>query len=449
MPIWSFTQERLDRLKEQIIRKKAEHDELQALSEKDLWCKDLEDFEETWDNQLKLDAEITTGLRRMSRYRNKKGAGRGRKAKDDADFMPVAARPKPSAKATAKSTTKTAKASEKVVEKKAKPAPKSSLFNKSRPRTDGTDDSDPFSDDDLAALKKKMPVKEEDEADEEESGAPAPARTKRAAATKAKSWIVDDDDDELESDDDDKMLVDVGDLVKGVGNNNGSASDTKTSRLGLFPMSRPESSHGDSTVLKTKSKPSKASEFKFDDFDSNDDTNYEMLAKPSPHKIVRNDDLDSFLSDDDLPAAPKFSAKSKAPPTSSEEPKAEPAAPAPAVKKARGKLASAKTKSKDAAPAKKAAASKAPELSPAAKTYAAKQSKPKPKKDDFDMDDDEDELESDDLESPPPRPAARGRPGRAAAARSRPVYVVDDDDDEDDSMKIDEPTDDFAMDDSE
>ncbi|KAI1119440.1 DNA topoisomerase [Nemania sp. NC0429] len=443
MPIWSLTQERLDRLKEQIIKKKAEHDELEALSEKDLWCKDLEDFEETWHNQLKLDAEITTGLRRMSRYRNKKAAGRGRKIKDDDDFMPVAARPKPTAKATAKSTTKTAKAPEKVIEKKPKPAPKSSLFNKNRPRTDGTDDSDPFSDDDFAALQKKVPAKEEDE---EETGAPAPARTKRAAAAKAKSWVVDnDDDDDLESDDDDKMLVDVGDLVKGVNNNKEGTSDNKTSRLGLFPMSRPDSSHGDSAVPKSKSKPLKASDFKFDVSDSNDDTNYEMLAKPSPHKIVRNDDLDSFLSDDDLPAAPKVTAKSKA----SEESKAKPTAPAPAVKKARGRPQAAKTKSNDAAPAKKTAASKATQLSPAARTYAAKQSKPKPKKDDFDMDDDEDELESDDQESPPPRPAARSRPGRTAAARSRPIYVVDDDDDEDDSMKIDEQSDDYAMDDSE
>lgn len=287
MPIWSFTQERLDRLKDQIEKKKAEHDELEALSEKDLWCKDLDDFEETWENQLRLDAEITTGLRRMSRYRNnKKGAGRGRKIKDDDDFTPVAARPKPAAKSTAKSTAKTtaktAKQPEKVVEKKAKPAVKSSLFSKNRPRTDGTDDSDdsdPFSDDDLAALKKKAPVKEEAE---EESSAPALARTKRAAAAKAKSWVV--DDDESESDNDDKMLGDIGNLVKSVGKTNGDASDTKTSRLSLFPMSRPESSHGDSATLKAKSKPSKASDFRFDDFDSNDDTNYEMLAKSSPHK---------------------------------------------------------------------------------------------------------------------------------------------------------------------
>ncbi|TRX93093.1 hypothetical protein FHL15_005961 [Xylaria flabelliformis] len=450
-------------LSEQMEKKKAEYDELNNTSEQDLWCRELEEFEETWNHQLRQDAEITSNLRRMSRYRNNKKGGRGRKAKDDDDFMPITARSKPGAKSTAKSGSKTAKQPEKKIVEKAKPAPKSSLFNKARPKTDGahdSDDSDPFSDGDLAALKKKVPIKDEEE---EESSAPVLARTKRAAAAKAKSWVV--DDDESESDNDDKMLGDIGNLVKSVGNTNGDASDTKTSRLSLFPMSRPESSHGDSATLKTKSKPSKASDFRFDDFDSNDDTNYEMLAKPSPHKKVRNDDVDSFLSDDDLPPTSKFSSKAKATATSSEEPKPAAPASAPAVNKARGRPAGAKTKAtkgeapakkaaapkatKGEAPARKAAAPKATQLSPAAKAYANKKSKPPPKKDVFDMDDeeDEDELDMDDPESPPPRPAARGRPGRAAAARSKPVYVVDED--EDDSMQVDEPSDDFSMDDSE
>jgi len=435
MPIWSFTQERLDRLKEAIAKKKAEHDELQALSEKDLWCKDLDEFAETWEQRLKLDAEISTGIRRMSKYRKKTG-GRGRKAKEDDDFMPTTARSKPAAKTTSKPS----KVVETIVEKKAKPAPKSSLFSKNKARTDGADDSDPFSDDDFAALK-KVPVKDE----EDEEDRPVVARTKRAAATKAKSWAADDDESE-ESEDDDKMLEDVGDMVKGVSNTKEESADAKTSRLSLFPMSRPESSHGDSGAVKVKSKPSKASDFKFDDFDSNDDTNYEMLAKPSPHKSkARHDDLDSFLSDDDdLPPAPKLSSKPKASASAaSEEPKPKPkakaaastSASAPAVKKPRGRPAST---------AKKAAVPKTTtQLSPAAKTYAAKKSKAKAKKDDFDMeDDDEDDVEIDDPESPPPRPAARARPGRAAAAKSKPVYVLEDDDD-DDSM------DDFAMDDSE
>ncbi|KAI1823608.1 DNA topoisomerase [Xylaria intraflava] len=428
MPIWSFTQERLDRLMDQIAKKKAEHDELQAVDEKDLWCRDLDDFMETWENQLKLDSEIATGLRRMSRYRNKKGTGRARKGKEDEDFVPGAAR----SRAGAKSTTKSTKLTEKSVEKKAKPASKSSLLNKDKPRIDIADDSDAFSDGDFAALKSKVPVKAEEEEDDD---AP-PVRTKRAAATKTKSWAIDDDDDSEGGDD---MLVDVGNLVKGVGKSDGDTSAAKTSRLGLFPMSRPESGHSDSAALKGKAKPSKASDFKFDDFDSNDDTNYEMLAKPSPYKKAPADDVDSFLSDDDLPPATKFASKPKTLTTSTENSKSKPAASAPTAKKARGKATSAKTTSKDKAP-------KSTGLSPAAKVYA-KKSKSQPKKDDSDMDDDED-LEMNDAESPP-RPAARSRPGRAAAAKSKPVYVIEDDEDGDDSTQGDELNDDFAMDDSE
>ena len=83
MPIWSLTLERLEKLKSMIAAKKAEHDELDALSEKDLWCNDLDEFEAEWEAQLKLDvarafyaaalsdrlvtiAESTTNLRRLS-----------------------------------------------------------------------------------------------------------------------------------------------------------------------------------------------------------------------------------------------------------------------------------------------------------------------------------------------------------------------------------------------
>ncbi|KAI1437968.1 DNA topoisomerase [Xylaria sp. CBS 124048] len=457
MPIWSFTQERLDRLHDQIAKKKAEHDDLQALSEKDLWCRDLDDFLETWENQLKLDSEIASGLRRMSRYRNKKTAGRGRKGKDDGDFVPGAARAKPAAKSTAKST----KPAEKpigrammAVAKKAKPAVKSSLLGKEKLKIeDEEDDDDAFSDDDFAALKKKVPAKEEDE----ESDVSPPVKSKRAAATKAKSWVVDDDSD---SGDDDKMLLDVGDLVKGVGKNQGETSDAKTSRLGLLPMSRPESGHGESAAPKSKSKPSKASDFRFDDFDSNDDTNYEMLAKPSPYKNkkARDDNVDSYLSDDEPPPAAKVVSRPKTLSSTAGSSKPKPAAHAASAKTAGVKSTAAKaTSSKEKAPAKKAAAPKDTQLSPAAKAYAAKKSKPQAKKDDdSDIDDDEDDLEmDDDSDSPPPRPAARNRPGRAAAAKSKPVYVVDDDDDEDededDDVVEDEEQsdgDDYDMDDS-
>ncbi|KAI1465889.1 type II DNA topoisomerase [Daldinia caldariorum] len=463
MPIWSFTQERLDRLKEQIIKKKAERDTLDALSEKDLWCKDLEDFEQVWETQMRLEQEIATGIRRKGRRTSKKigagGGGRGRKVKDEEDDWAPAAKSKPGPKTAAKPAAPKPKdpPKEKSVQRFA------AMFNggsKKDTAGGGADsDSDPFSDDDFAKLKKPT-KKEKAEADDSDVEIlPAP-RTKRAAASKAKKFIVDDDESES---DDDKMLGDVGDLVKGITNGTSSTSENKTGRLSLFSMSRPDSSSGNSSGLKVKSKPSKAL-----DLDDHDDTNYEMLAKPSPFKTTRRDDLDSFLSDDDLPPVSKPLSKSK---SSKEEPKLKPkskpvavatSTSEPAVKKSRGRPAGTKTnKSKEDAPAKKVTASKATNLSPAAKAYAAKKNKAKPKKDVFDMDDDED----DDVEmaeadsSPPPRPAARGRPGRAAASKSKPVYIIDDDDEDEDSLQLPnddddddddgEPSDAFAMDDSE
>ncbi|KAI0548975.1 DNA topoisomerase [Xylaria curta] len=94
MSIWSFTQEWLGRLKEQIAKKKAEHDEQERLSEKDMWCKDLDTFEAEWENRLHFDQEITTGIRKMSRTSKKICAGRGRKPKgdDDDEYGPIKGR---------------------------------------------------------------------------------------------------------------------------------------------------------------------------------------------------------------------------------------------------------------------------------------------------------------------------------------------------------------------
>lgn len=456
MPIWSFTQERLDRLKEQMAKRKAEHDELDAKSPKDLWCQDLDDFEVEWENQLRLDAEITTTIRRMGRRESKKiGAGRGRKAKDDDDYaIPVA-----------KSRAKTTVAKPKAVEQKTHKRFMEKFVSKPKKSLDGADDdSDAFSDDDYAALKgnpaKKaaapaapapLPAAE----DSEVSDAPAAAkpRVKRAAAAKPKPWIDDDDDEEsASSDDDDKMLGDVGALVKGIPGG-GDSGDKKTGRLSLFAMSRPESSHGNAAAMKIKPKPSKTF-----DFDSHDDTNYEMLARSSPHKSVTRNDVDPFSSDEDLPIISKVVSKTVPTKlkssTSPEEAK-------PAVKKARGRPAGAKAKAEAPAAKKKtvAAASKPVELSPAAKLYAKKKEaeKTKPKKDVFDMDDDDEDVEMEDPDSPPPRPAARGRPGRAAAVKKKPVYNIDDDEDDDDDLQLDDEADGgrddesdvFAMDDSE
>ncbi|KAI0022529.1 DNA topoisomerase [Xylariomycetidae sp. FL0641] len=461
MQVYSFTEERLARLNDQIAKKKAEHDELEALSEKDLWCKDLDDFVEEWENQLNMDKEIRSGIRRMGRRQSKKigagKAGRGKAKTEDDDYAPAA----PKSRAGAKPGPK-AGAKAKIVEKHVVPSASSKLAKAfGRAQMDG-EDSDAFSEDDYAALKskpakkkEKAKVPEEEEeaetempaADESVEEAPAPVnpRSKRAAASKAKAWIVDDDSD---SDGDDDQLGDVDALVKGIGNNSTEAPEKKTGRLSLFAMSRPESSHGNGSALKVKNKASKAF-----DFDDHDDTNYEMLAQTSPRKAARSGELDSFLSDDDLPAT-KAASKLKASTSSLEDAKPKPAATAPAVKK-RGRPAKAQEEKAAAKPAaKKAAATKSTALSPAAKAYAAKKGKAAAKKDVFDMDDDEDEdmVTAEEPDSPPPRPAGRARPGRAAAAKSKPVYVLDDDDedeDEDDVMQVDEPSDDYDMDDSE
>lgn len=428
MPIWSFTQERLDKLRKQIEAKKEEHDELEAKSEKGLWCKDLDDFLEEWHNQLRLDEEIQTNIRRLGRRVSKKiGAGKGRKKGDDDDFLPKkpARAPKP-----IKVETKT---HERFAEKfgaTSKP--------KSQPSTFGIGGASDDSDDDFATLGKgkaasKPAATESAPADDAGNG-----RTKRAAASKAKAWIDDDEDDDDSLLDNIEKMGDVGDvdaMVKGIGEP--KAPDT-AGRLSLFAMSRPQSSHGaNGGISKPKSKPSKT--FDLDDLD---DTNYEMLARPSsPQKSTKGNDVDDFLSDDDeLPAVTKMTATAKA--SSSQAASAAPKAPLSVVpapaKKARGRPAGAKTKPKEDTAAKKP---KQTTLSPAAKAYAAKKAAAKAKKVVSDDEDEDDEIVMKEPDSPAPRAAAR--PGRrAAAAKSKPIYI----DDDDDSMAG--GADDFSMDDS-
>ena len=150
MAIWSFTAERLAKLKEQIAKKKQEHDDLLALSEKDLWCADLDGFMEEWDRQLRLDAEIQTNINRMGRRVSKKiGAGRGRKAaRDDDDYDPGAAKKgKAKAKAVPKPETKSHQRFAEMFSAKPKAKPK-----------DDDEDEDvksEFSDDDFEAFTAK------------------------------------------------------------------------------------------------------------------------------------------------------------------------------------------------------------------------------------------------------------------------------------------------------
>ncbi|TVY56465.1 DNA topoisomerase 2, partial [Lachnellula cervina] len=379
LPIWSLTQERVDKLKAQMVGKKEQHDILAKRSEKDLWCEDLDAFVKEWEVQLKEEDDYQKSIRNTNRRASRKiGAGKGGKgkAKKDDEYNP-----KPT---KASGPPKIVKVEQKphqrflsMFEKKAKPTAKGGLGS------DGVEEDEDagsgMSDGDFDALQATKPTKQASRAPSEQPG-PSNGRTKRAAAAAPKQWIIEDDESES---DDDKLLGDVGAMVKGIGG--GDSVDNANGRVSLFAMSRPGSSHGRTTSISNdlpKVKPKTSKTF---DFSDGDETNYEMLAKSSPHKAppAPKDNLDSFLSDEEdlVPIAKKVPAKAAAP-----------AAKVPAKR-------APKPKAK-AAPVEKPAEPKA--LSPAAKAYAAKQSKLKLTSKDVFSDDDED---SDIVmgDSPPPK----------------------------------------------
>ncbi|KAF4126793.1 DNA topoisomerase II [Geosmithia morbida] len=414
MPIYSLTLERLEKLRQQIGNKKAEHEDLLALSEKDLWCRDLDEFVDEWEKQMKLDAEIETNIRRMGRRASKKiGAGRSRKAKDDDDYAPEK-KPRARAKAAPKAAAAPVKVETKSAQRFAEMF-SSAASKDPKPKAEPTDD-DPFSDDDFATLGRGKSASQPVEP-------PAPSRNKRAAASKAKTLFeVDSDSD---ADDKEQVMDDIDDLVKGIDK---PASGEASGRLSLHAMSRP-SEPSSAGRPRSKSKPSRPIDV---DTDSPDETNYELLAKSSPQRVpsTKGDDLGVFSSEEEPRPAVSAKAKGRAAAT---------AAPAKKVVAARPRVTAA-SKAKAAPAVKKSV------LSPAAKAYATKKaSASKKSAADFaisDDDDDDDELmeKPAEPESPPPKPATRTRPGRAAAAR-RPVIV------DEDSMSDEESEDPFEMDD--
>lgn len=209
MQIYSLTLERLERLRRQIADKKAEHDELEALDEKDLWCKDLDAFVEEWENQMRLDDEIRSNIRKMGRRTSRKiGAGKGaRKKAGDDDYDPGKKKTKAVTKKVAVPFQSTQQRLFSTEAKKPKPV-----------GTDGANSD--FDDDDFASLKKtaskattkttskpavaKVPSPVVDISDDDtDFAALAPSRSKRAAAKKP---IPVDLSDEEEDDDDDFVV---------------------------------------------------------------------------------------------------------------------------------------------------------------------------------------------------------------------------------------------------
>ncbi|RAL60331.1 hypothetical protein DID88_000107 [Monilinia fructigena] len=308
LPIWSLTQERVEKLNKQMYDKKDEIDTLDRLSEKDLWCEDLDAFVAEWEDQLKQDAEIAKTIRNTNRRRsNKIGAGgkvggKGRTRNDDEEFT-------------------------------------------------------------------------------------------RAAAAAPKKWIVDDDDDDDDESDDDNLLGDIDNMVKGIGG--GDKPDQ---------WDRPSSGTG---LPKSKFKPGKVADL------SEDETNYEMLARSSPQKAPAKNEVDDFLSSDNdiIPIVSKKAPAQKAKATKE----------APKPKKAPA------TKSTSAAESKHAP------QSPAAKAYATKQNRIKEIAKSINYNDDSEDEDTEEASPPSTKPTTKGR--QASSNTTATKYVISDDSDEDIEME--------------
>ncbi|CCU80602.1 serine/threonine protein kinase domain protein [Blumeria hordei DH14] len=292
LPLWSLTQERVDKLKAQMMSKKQEHDDLEKLSEKDLWCQDLDELVKEWENQLKEEEDYQKSVRNTNRRASRKiGAGgknaRVRVRKDDAEYNP-----KPSKSNTSKATATQQKTHQKFIENFTKPK---------KGKSTGSDDVKSNNSDDEfdagALLASKNALKEPSQPPVVKPSRLTSKRAKPVASTKRSS--VEKIEDESASSDysfvDD--IGDIGNLVKGIEGDEKNATSSSSGRMSLFASQR-SGSRGPSNVLpQLKSKPSRGF---IDDDDGEDDTNYEMLARSSPQKSgVTKDILDSYLSDDD------------------------------------------------------------------------------------------------------------------------------------------------------
>ncbi|KAJ5174226.1 DNA topoisomerase 2 [Penicillium canariense] len=473
MPMWSLTQERVEKLRHQIGDREMEVDALIKLSKEDIWKKDLDDFINEWRFQLEDEARRLRKVQNMGRRASSKlmtGAGRAtaasRKRKaatgddpDDEDF----AAPKSKKTAAAKKKEQPVNSLANFLNNTSAKAP--------TPTIDGAGDSDDDFDFDMEVLptksrgaakpKPKPKAKEEDhDIDIEDVPAnsssrasaqpaadpmdlvknePAPKTkpaAKRGPKPKAKP-AEDSGDDFLEiakteassknaasnsrarkpvkytalSDSDSDNGDDLlGDVSQMV---RGIGDDDSNTR----PLISERSRAGSSASLMAPAKS------KISDFDA-DETDYSKLVpQKSPRRslLVKPKDVSRIEDDEDdeedSPVKPATKAKAA--------PKTKAATSAP---KSRGRP------KKDAAkPAGPAA------LSPAAKAYASKQAKTTKKKpaDDF-SEDDIDAMANDILDSPAgkvdlsddepaPRRAAASRPSRRTAASAKRSYVIEDD----------------------
>ena len=292
---------------------------------------------------------------------------------------------------------------------------------------------------------------------------PAKSRAPLAAARKPVKYNTLTDS---ESDNGDDLLFDVGKMVKGIGLN-GSSDDPAAASRPLFSTSASLSRPGSSGGFANRKSAGRGNVTILDDDDDNDETDYTRLAPTMPRtakSTVLSDDEDNSFDLAPTVPAPKVGRSASVVPAA--EPISKAKAPikiaAPKKEPLTKKALAAKEKSKELVVEKKMA------LSPAAKAYAAKQSRaaaaPAPAKasklkskhyssgsdDDNDMEIDEvgkmandmlSDEDDDDVVIPAGRSAsaavsngAGGRPARRAAAEaSKKKLILDDEDGDEDS----------------
>lgn len=486
MPMWSLTQERVEKLRRQIGDREMEIDALIKLSKEDIWKKDLDDFINEWRFQLEDEDRRIRKVANMGRRVSSKlatGGGRSapsRKRKavngddpDDEDFGAPKSKKSTAAKKKEQPTNSLANFLNKS---SAKPKPSA---------TDGATESDDDFDFDMEVLPKKSrgaskpaprAEKDDDFMDVDEvpatksssraSAQPAPdpidvdaepaaskpktkPAAKRGPKPKAKPVDEDSDDEFLEiANESTKPAASSGRARKPVKYSalSDSDSDNGDDLLGDVsqmvkgigggdtesrPMISQRSRAGSSASLMASARsPTKNSEF------DPDETDYSKLVpQDSPRRSLQiksknvsrleNDDED----EDDAPVKP--ASKAKPGPKAKAAPKAAASAPKP-----RGRP------KKDAAQPAAKSAPAAP--SPAAKAYAAKQAKNKKKLVEDDSEEDIDALANDILDSPAgkadasddepvPRRAAAARPSRRTATQSKKSYIIEDESEEDGS----------------
>ena len=507
MPIWSLTKERVEKLLKQIGDRETDIDELIKLSKEDLWNRDLDEFIAEWRFQLE-DEE-----RREKKSRH---AQRRVSSKVKTQIKPGAKKRKLLDGSTSDSEFETSQAKKKSTAPKPtnglptslshpakpKPAPKKQtnldafaggpkVPNKASDEAvkpekededvwmavDGAEDSEPVAPKPLPKAKPGRPkaaskepaakkisqppkaakpiVASESDDDIEEVVRDAPAvvasRAPRAAARKPVKYAIGSSDED--SDNGDDMLLDVGQMVKGIGSSgiaNGESARPLFSATATTSISRPASSGGLGR---------KPSAVKADDFDDlNDETDYALLApqsgtgrgKTAKSTILSDDEEDSF----EIGLAAKEAAMPKAVVPAKSKPSKTSAPKPTTIKKLKEKEAIAvkekKAPSKTQSPAAKAYAKK---LGVASKITAPATQKPVAKKAskaiDLDSDDDianellsddnvhdDDDDDDDDDESP----VVNKRPARRAAvtSQSKAKYTFGSDDDDEDMDDMEE-----------